>query len=194
MKTFQPSRFVCLIIVVLAMSLSACGGGGGGGDSPTRYNPGPVATPTDVVALAGDDEVALSWPAAQNASAYNVYWSTSPAVDKSSSSVKQTTGTSLIVTGLTNGATYYFVVTAVAAYTETAVSPVVSAQPVFTAPGLVDLDGTWNFNILVSGLSTGLDAGPGERQQRRRHFQLFPRQLGEYRAAERSVRHVECPS
>ena len=144
------------------MSLSACGGGGGGGDSPTRYNPGPVATPTGVVVLAGDGEVALSWPAAQNASAYNIYWSTSPAVDKSSSSVRQTTGTSIIVTGLTNGTTYYFAVTAVAAYTETPLSAVVSAQPVVTELGLVDLNNNcgpnncvWDFNILVSGQLPG---------------------------------------
>jgi hypothetical protein len=149
-----------LSIGLLGLLLSACSGGGGG-NSPTRYDPGPVATPTDVTAVAGDGEVFLNWAPAQNAAAYNVYWSISPAVDEASSSVTPTRSTSIIVTGLTNGTTYYFAVTGVAAYTETPPSAVVSAQPTFTNPGLVDLykcgpnNCIWNFNILVSGQAPG---------------------------------------
>jgi hypothetical protein len=139
-----------LLGVVLGLVLSACSGG-----SPARYDPGPVATPTGLFAVAGNGEVALNWAPAQNAAAYNVYWSTSSTVDEADSSVTTTTGTSLIVTGLSNGTTYYFAVTGVNAYTQTPESAIVTAQPTATDFGLVDLDGTWNFNILVSGQAPG---------------------------------------
>ena len=160
MRISPRGLLLFLSIGLLGLLLSACSGGGGG-NSPTRYDPGPVATPTDVTAVAGDGEVFLNWAPAQNAAAYNVYWSISPAVDEASSSVTPTRSTSIIVTGLTNGTTYYFAVTGVAAYTETPPSAVVSAQPTFTNPGLVDLykcgpnNCIWNFNILVSGQAPG---------------------------------------
>jgi hypothetical protein len=145
------------VVIGLVLSLAACGGGGGGGGggSPVRYDPGAVAVPTGLSAVAGNKEVALNWSPAQNAAAYRIYWSTSPTVDKTTSSYIETTGTTVIVTGLINGTTYYFAVTGVAAYTETSLSGAVPAQPTATAPGLVDLDGIWNFNILVSGQDAG---------------------------------------
>jgi len=79
--------------------------------------------PTGLTATAGDARVSLSWtaPASDGGSPlarYQVYLGTTPSnpgtPDLSASApVKSVTGTSTIVTGLTNGTTYYFVVTAV---------------------------------------------------------------------------------
>jgi predicted phage tail protein len=73
--------------------------------------------PTGLTATAGNARVSLSWtaPASDGGSPlarYQVYLSTS--ADLSASTlVKTVTGTSTVVTGLTNGTTYYFAVTAV---------------------------------------------------------------------------------
>jgi len=76
--------------------------------------------PTGLTATAGDARVSLSWiaPASDGGSPlarYLVYLGTNPGTfDLSASApVKSVTGTSTVVTGLTNGTTYYFVVTAV---------------------------------------------------------------------------------
>jgi len=75
--------------------------------------PGAPGAPTRLTATPGNGEVGLSWtaPAAAPAS-YNVYEGTSQGFSLGTA-VKSTTGTSTTVTGLTNGRTYYFVVTAV---------------------------------------------------------------------------------
>jgi hypothetical protein len=105
--------------------------------------------------MAGNSEVALSWDSAENAVVYKVYWSTSPTLDRTNSSSMETTNTSAIITGLTNGVTYYFAVAGTAAYTETALSEIVHSMPEVSNLGTVDLEGTWNFNILVSGDDAG---------------------------------------
>ena len=78
-----------------------------------------TVTPVDVTAQAGNAQVSLSWTApsagAGPASGYNVYAGTAPGRE-SSNSVNGTsplTGTAYTVSGLSNGTTYYFEVTAV---------------------------------------------------------------------------------
>ncbi len=78
-----------------------------------------TATPADVTALAGNAQVSLTWTApsggAGPASGYNVYEGTAPGRE-SSTAVNGTsplTSTAYTITGLANGANYYFEVTAV---------------------------------------------------------------------------------
>jgi fibronectin type 3 domain-containing protein len=93
--------------------------------------------PTGLTATAGDARVSLSWtaPASDGGSPlarYQVYQGTSPGTSGLSAStpVKSVTGTSTVVTGLTNGTTYYFVVTAVNADgTMSSASAEASAEP-----------------------------------------------------------------
>jgi predicted phage tail protein len=79
--------------------------------------PGTPGAPAGLTATAGNAEVSLSWtaPASDGGSppaSYNIYQGASPGFSLGSA-VKSTTSTSTIVTGLTNGTTYYFVVAAV---------------------------------------------------------------------------------
>ena len=138
---------VLLSVVVLGLSLWGCGG------SSTRYDPGAPSAPTKLTAVAGNNQVALSWAAASKAAGYVVYYSTSSGVNKTTGTkFTTTTSPSVIVTGLTNGTPYYFVVTSVNSNSESAESIQVSAEPSsLRSFSQSDLAGTWNFNILVSG-------------------------------------------
>ena len=93
---------------------------------------GPPGAPSALAATAGDSEVSLSWrAAAPNGSAvtgYNVYESTTPGAE--GSKVATTTGTNYTVTGLSDGTSYYFEVTADNAAGEGPASSQVVAVPV----------------------------------------------------------------
>ncbi len=85
--------------------------------------------PTGVNLSPGDRQVTLSWQSAPGAAFYNIYWSTSPGVSKSTGT-KITNATSPFVqTGLTNGTTYYYVITSGNNYGESAESSEESTTP-----------------------------------------------------------------
>jgi fibronectin type 3 domain-containing protein len=87
----------------------------------------PPATPTGLQATAGNAQVALSWSASTGATTYNVKRSTTNGGPFSTLASPSTTSHS--DTTVTNGATYYYVVSAVNATGESANSTQVSATP-----------------------------------------------------------------
>ena len=117
-------------MILLAIFLTACGGGGGGGDGSA---PSP---PTGVTPKPGDEEVTISWDTASGATSYNIYWAYTSGVSKADyeDKISTITTTSYLHTGLTNGTTYYYVVTAENDYGESDESDEVSAMPT-SAPG-----------------------------------------------------------
>lgn len=139
-------------VVYLCLLLCACSG-----DTPWRYNPGAPDKPVGLVATAENGQVSLSWPTANNASAYTIYYSTSPGVSRANGNkIATVVSTSYIQSGLTNDTTYYFVITSVNSNSESAESNQVSASPTFSGSFVQkDLEGIWNFNILVSGAGAG---------------------------------------
>ncbi len=89
----------------------------------------PPSAPTGVTATVSDGQVTLSWNTVSDATSYNIYWSTT-------SGVKKSTGTKIsnfinpyTHTGRTNGATYYYVVTAVNEFGESSESRQVMVVP-----------------------------------------------------------------
>ncbi len=98
--------------------------------SATPQAPSVPGVPQNVEAVAGIAQVSLSWSWVQGATGYDVYWSTSAGVTK-------TTGTKVALgavtefqhTGLTNGTTLFYVVAARGDGGESAVSAEVSATP-----------------------------------------------------------------
>jgi len=98
--------------------------------TPTGSAP---SAPTGVTATAGNGQVSISWSPVSGATSYNIYWSTATGVTKTTGT-KLTGATSPYThTGLTNGMTYYHVVTAVNSYGESSESNQVSATPSSTA-------------------------------------------------------------
>ncbi len=94
----------------------------------------PPAIPSGVSATSGDAQVTISWTAVTGATSYNVYYGTATGVT-TVNGTKVTGATSgSAITGLTNGTTYYFVVIAVNAVGESAVSSEVNAMPQVPAP------------------------------------------------------------
>lgn len=117
-------RAVHALTVASLFFLFACGGsggsGGGGGGNPP-------STPTGLIATAGDGQVSLSWTGSTGATSYKVKRGT--AAGGPYTTVSSPAATSYSDTGLTNGSAYYYVVSAVNAYGESANSGEASATP-----------------------------------------------------------------
>ncbi len=143
MALHRHGRLTFLLLAFMAATfLQSCGGssgsGGGGGNPP--------AAPTGLAATAQSTEVSLTWNASTTASSYNVKRST--AAGGPYTKVANSTVTSDLDSGLTNGTTYYYVVSAVNTNGESANSAEVSATP----------------KAAIPPAPTGLTATPGNAQ------------------------------
>lgn len=109
-----------------------------------------VGTPTGVTATPGNGQVTISWNPVNGAQAYNIYWTTTAGVTKTSNQLANKTSpyshTSTVTStggggfgefsikagvraALTNGTTYYYAVTASNSVGESSLSNEVSATP-----------------------------------------------------------------
>ncbi len=116
--------------------VTAVNGGGESGNS-NQVSATPQATapgaPTNLAATGGNAQVGLTWSGSTGATSYNVKRGTVSGGPYTT--VGSPTGTSFTDTGLTNGTTYYYVVTAVNGGGESGNSNQASATPQATAPG-----------------------------------------------------------
>ncbi len=94
-----------------------------------------LSAPVNVTATPHDGQVSLAWDAVAGAGFYNIYWASASGVMASNylslpnGNAGQAFVTTETISPLTNGTTYYFVVTAFGANGESAASVEVSAMP-----------------------------------------------------------------
>jgi fibronectin type 3 domain-containing protein len=130
---------------------------------------GPPSAPT-LTGTPGNNKAYLSWPASPGATSYAVYKGTS-ADGEGANPVKSIVETSTIMTGLTNGSTYYFKVKAVNAQgasgysNEAAVTPVpppdapTSVTATTVNSGSITLNWAAGANALTYNIYRGASAG-----------------------------------
>jgi len=94
----------------------------------------PPAAPTGVTATAGHGEVTIGWDNVAGATSYNLYYSTAAGVNTITASRFTGVSSPYNATGLMNGTTYYFIVTAVNSAAEGPNSSEVSATPTPAPP------------------------------------------------------------
>lgn len=105
----------------------------------------PPPAPTGLAGVPGDSVVALSWNAVAGATNYILESSTSS--NGTYTTLAITSGTSFLESGLTNGETYYYTISAVSIYGKGAASAAASATP-FVSPGV-----GWNDTVTSSAQS-----------------------------------------
>lgn len=115
------------------------------GCSDSRKSP---AIPSTLAATATTGKVSLSWAAVNGATSYNLYYSTASGVSPSTGTKIGAIGvTSYDHKSLTNGTTYYYVVTAVGKGGESTASGEVSATPVAAPSGLTAAAAAGQINL-----------------------------------------------
>jgi hypothetical protein len=118
--------------LLVSLGVVACGGGGKGSKTPGASAALPA--PANLTATAGDARVSLSWTAVTGARDYNVYQATTRGAQSTTPVQSGITGTSVTLTGLSNGTSYYFIVKAVDATSTSAASNEVAATPMAALP------------------------------------------------------------
>ena len=145
------------LLFVFTVFLTACGGGYGGGNNGGGGGGGGTApgTPTGLTATAGDTQVALAWTAVSGATGYHVKRSTTSG--SGYAQVSAPAGVSFTDIGLTDGTTYFYIVTAVNAYGESSNSLEANAKPMATPPDVtvtVDPNTTHSISPWIYGINS----------------------------------------
>lgn len=93
---------------------------------------GVPSAPQPITLTPGDGQVTISFPSASGATSYNIYWSASAALTAATGTKISNVTSPYIHSGLINGSTYYYLVTAVNSYGESSSGPSYSATPAAT--------------------------------------------------------------
>jgi hypothetical protein len=94
----------------------------------------PPAAPTGLIAVSGNGQNIITWDAVQAATSYNIYWSTTSGVTKTTGTkISDISTNSYTHTGLANGTTYHYIVTSINSYGES-----IESNEISSAPGSID--------------------------------------------------------
>lgn len=127
----------------------------------------PPAAPATPTAQAANGQVSLSWSAVANATSYDVAYQEGTGITASATIVAVPSGTTSLVTGLTNGTQYAFAVRTIAAGWTSGWSTVVLATP--SPRYIAQVGGVWQYSdgvfpatchaYLTGGLYSGQGSG-----------------------------------
>ncbi|HEY0660382.1 MAG TPA: M66 family metalloprotease [Lysobacter sp.] len=96
--------------LAVALAVAGCGGGASQPADAPQMSAFERSAPTNLTATGGDASVTLAWTRVDDATSYNVYQGTAAGGEGATPMLTGVTGTTVNVTGLANGTTYYFVV------------------------------------------------------------------------------------
>ncbi len=119
--------------------------------SATPSAGGAPPAPTGLNAAAGDAQIGLNWSASAGATSYNLYRSLTSGGEGSTPYRTGITGVTAIDTGLSNGTTYYYQVTAVNTYGESPKSNEASATPRRSTDPPTNLTATAGDSVIYLG-------------------------------------------
>ncbi len=146
MKRIKFIAGILIIFFVLFFLISCSSSDGGGGSTAPTTVP---TVPTGVTATLGNSKVTIAWTAVSHATSYNIYWSTTTGVTPANGTKITGATNPYTQTGLTNGTTYYYVVTAVNSVGESVASTQMSAIPASKAVSIV-----FNYDYDTNGFFT----------------------------------------
>jgi hypothetical protein len=138
---------------VIAGGAGGAIGGTGSGGAPAGTGGVTGVPPSDIAltAIAASTTIGLEWPVVAGATGYRLYWSTSPGVTPATGQPIDVPAPDFVHRGLTNGTTYYYVVTPITPQGEGAPSPEASAVP--TGEWALERLGNGHFDDVVTGAS-----------------------------------------
>ena len=102
----------------------------------------PPSVPTGVSATSGEGQSIIAWNPVDKATSYNLYWSVTRGVSPANGAKIANISSPYVHTGLTEGTTYYYVVTAVNGYGESGHSTEVVVTPNETLPAPTGVSAT----------------------------------------------------
>lgn len=129
--------------------------------------------PTGASATPGDGQATITWTPVADAASYNIYYSTTSPVNKTNGTKVESVTSPHVITGLINGTTYYFVVTAVniagesiessekSATPAAGVLPPVSPNGVSATPGVGLVTMLWNTKLTATSYNIYFSSTPG---------------------------------
>ncbi len=124
-------------------------GVGGSGGAPPNGDAGVPPGSITLQAMGANTTVGLEWPVVAGATGYHLYWSTSPGVTAGTGQRIDVPAPDYVHRGLTNGTTYYYVVTAETGHGEGPASAEASATP--GGEWALERLGTGRFRDVVTG-------------------------------------------
>lgn len=136
---------------VIAGGAGGAIGNGGTAGSGTGGVTGVPAGDIALTAIGANTTIGLEWPVVTGASAYRLYWSTTSGVTPGNGQPIDVSTPDYVHRGLTNGTTYYYVVTPITPQGEGAPSPEASAIP--NGQWALEKLGNGHFDDVVTGAS-----------------------------------------
>jgi autotransporter-associated beta strand protein len=136
-------------------AMNAAGVSANAGDSVNSQQ----SFPTNLTATATNAQITLTWPATTGATNYTLKRGTSSG-SETVTVVTGYAGTTYTNTGLVNGTTYFYVVTAAGAGGTSGNSPEASATPLATGNGIWISPASGNWSDATNWIEGGVAAGP----------------------------------